>query len=97
MLALALLTVLARAEEPVIAEPSDLPESIGDFPTRDTSNWTVYPATTELTFEGMNVTGQVIGPDGSILHEPRRPKFPTLFHPRELFDDEMSGSIAEIR
>ncbi|TNE91168.1 MAG: hypothetical protein EP330_05855 [Deltaproteobacteria bacterium] len=55
------------------------------------------PAVTEIDFGTVDVKADVVGPDGQIVHEPRRPKFNPLIRLRTNFDDEIARSIAEIR
>lgn len=52
MIAIALLTVLARAEEPVVIDPSDVPENAN----------VRYAAVTEVDMAGADVNAHVVGP-----------------------------------
>ena len=78
-----LLVATATAEEPT-------PESTED-------RQVIYKQRTEIDFEGIELEGELIKPQGALLLERRSAKFNPLIRLRTDFDVEMSESVKEIR
>jgi hypothetical protein len=57
----------------------------------------VYKQRTEIDFEGVEVQGELVKPQGSLLLERRNAHFNPLIKLRTDFDDEMSRSVDEIK
>lgn len=57
----------------------------------------VYKQRTEIDFEGVEIQGQLVKPQGSLVLERRRGHFNPLIKLRTDFDDEMSRSVNEIK
>ncbi len=57
----------------------------------------LYKAKTEISFEGVDVEGEIKKPTGSYLLERRKAKFSSLIKFRTDFDKEMLRSVHEIK
>ena len=57
----------------------------------------VYKKKTEIDFEGIEIEGQLIKPDGSIITERQQATFNPLIRLRTEFSVEMSNSVKEIK
>lgn len=57
----------------------------------------VYKAKTEIDFEGIEIQGELVKPQGSLILDRRRSKFNPLIELRRDFDDEMENSVNEIK
>ncbi len=57
----------------------------------------VYKKTTEIDFEGLELEGELIKPQGALLLERRRAHFNPLIKLRKDFNIEMSDSVREIQ
>jgi hypothetical protein len=57
----------------------------------------VYKQKTEIDFEGVEVQGQLIKPQGSLILDRRSANFNPLIKLRTDFDDEMDKSVDEIK
>lgn len=58
---------------------------------------TVYKNRTEIDFEALDITGEMVKPQGSLLIEKRRADFNPLFKLKTDFNPEMSQSVREIK
>ena len=56
-----------------------------------------YKARTEIDFEGVDVSGELVKPSGSLLLDRRKAKFNPLIQLRENFNPEMRESINEVK
>lgn len=56
-----------------------------------------YRATTEISFEGVDVEGEIKKPAGSYLLDRKRSKFSPLIKFRPDFDKEMLQSVDEVK
>ena len=64
----------------------------------DDSNRNVkYKARTEIDFEGVDVSGELVKPSGSLLLDRRKATFNPLIQLRENFNPEMRESINEVK
>lgn len=57
----------------------------------------VYKQRTEIDFEGVEVQGELVKPQGSLLLERKHAKFNPMIKLRTDFDDEMEQSVKEIK
>jgi hypothetical protein len=57
----------------------------------------VYKEKTEIDFEGVEVSGELVKPQGSLLLERKRAQFNSMIKLRTDFDDEMDKSVDEIK
>ena len=57
----------------------------------------VYKAKTEIDFEGVEVDGELVRPQGSLVLERKRAQFNSMIKLRTDFDDEMDKSVDEIK
>jgi hypothetical protein len=56
-----------------------------------------YQERTEIDFEAVDVAGELVKPQGSLLVEHKRASFNPLIRLRTDFNDEMNQSINEVR
>jgi hypothetical protein len=57
----------------------------------------VYKSRTEIDFEGVEVAGELVKPQGALLLERKRGSFNPLIKLRTDFDEEMSQSVNEVK
>ena len=57
----------------------------------------VYKQKTESDFDGVEVQGELVKPQGSLLLERKHAKFNPMIKLRTDFDDEMDKSVNEIK
>ena len=57
----------------------------------------VYKEKTEIDFEGLEIEGELIKPQGALLLDRRSATFNPLIKLRTDFDDEMDKSVDEIK
>ncbi len=56
-----------------------------------------YKDKTEIDFEGVDVEGQLVKPQGALLLDRKRASFNPLIKLRSDFNPEMSASVSEIK
>jgi hypothetical protein len=56
-----------------------------------------YQKRTEIDFEALDISGELIKPQGSIIIERSKTKFPPVIKPRLDFNLEMTHSVEEIK
>ena len=56
-----------------------------------------YKKETEIDFEGLEIEGQLVKPNGVLLQERQKTKFNPLIKLRTDFDHEMKLSVSEIK
>lgn len=56
-----------------------------------------YKNRTEIDFEGVDVTGQLVKPQGALLLDRKRASFNPLIKLRTDFNIEISNSVTEIK
>lgn len=56
-----------------------------------------YQKRTEIDFEALDISGELIKPQGSIIIERSKTKFPPVIQPRMDFNLEMTHSVEEIK
>ena len=57
----------------------------------------VYKQRTEIDFEGVEIQGQLVKPQGALVLDRKRASFNPLIKLRTDFDDEMDKSVDEIK
>ena len=82
---LALLTAFSVLASPAFAQDD------GDAPA------VKYKARTEIDFESVDVTGELVKPEGSLLLSRKKANFNPLIRLREHWNDEMKQSIDEVK
>lgn len=56
-----------------------------------------YKERTEIDFEGVDVTGELVKPQGQLLLDRRKASFNPLIRLREDFNKEMQQSVDEVK
>jgi hypothetical protein len=57
----------------------------------------IYKERTEIDFEGVDVAGELVKPQGALLLDRKRANFNPLIKLRTDFDDEMEKSVDEVK
>jgi len=57
----------------------------------------VYKERTEIDFESVEVSGELVRPQGSLVLDRKRAQFNSMIKLRTDFDDEMDKSVDEIK
>ncbi len=57
----------------------------------------VYKQRTEIDFEGVEIDGELVKPQGSLVLDRRHAKFNPMIKLRTDFDDEMDKSVQEVK
>jgi hypothetical protein len=57
----------------------------------------IYKQKTEIDFEGVEVDGELVRPQGSLVLDRKRAQFNSMIKLRTDFDDEMDKSVDEIK
>jgi hypothetical protein len=57
----------------------------------------IYKERTEIDFEGVEVAGELVKPQGALLLDRKRANFNPLIKLRTDFDEEMDQSIDEVK
>ena len=57
----------------------------------------IYKERTEIDFEGVEVAGELVRPQGSLVLERKRAQFNSMVKLRTNFDDEIDYSVDEIK
>ena len=58
---------------------------------------TEYKKRTEIDFEALDITGEMVKPQGSVIIERRKAEFNPLIKIRTDFNHEMNDSVREIK
>ena len=66
-----------------------------DEPTEEPK--VIYKQKTEIDFEGVEIDGELVKPQGSLLLERKHAKFNPMIKLRTDFDDEMDNSVNEVK
>ncbi|MDX1746189.1 MAG: hypothetical protein R3324_09655 [Halobacteriales archaeon] len=82
---LIVLTALGFVASPALAQDDD-----GERQVK-------YKERTEIDFEGVDVSGELVKPQGSLVLDRRKANFNPLIQLREHFNDEMKESINEVK
>lgn len=56
-----------------------------------------YKERTEIDFEAVDVSGELVKPQGAVISERRKAEFNPLIRLRENFNDEMKRSVDEVK
>ena len=56
-----------------------------------------YKARTEIDFEGVDVSGELVKPNGALLLDRKRANFNPLIKIRQDFNEEMDQSVNQIK
>ncbi|GEM_PF-3310084 len=95
---IALAVGLIAAPTPAHADDEPAEEAVDASETADVDESRVrYQRVTEIEGDGLNLTGTIKGPDGSIVSLRRSAQFRPLVKLREHFNPEMAGSVNSIR
>ena len=93
--ALATVATLCVLSAPAWAQDGD---ETTDFAETNAEGQTVkYKARTEIDFEGVDVTGELVKPEGQLLLDRRQANFNPLIQVRRDFNAEMKASIDEVK
>jgi|SRR5688572_23154503 hypothetical protein len=65
--------------------------------TDDAGQKVLYKKKTEIDFEGLDVSGELVKPSGMLLLDRKRAAFNPLIKIRSDFNEEMSASVDEIK
>jgi len=65
--------------------------------TKEEEPKVIYKERTEIDFEGVDVVGELVKPQGSLVLERKRAQFNSMIPLRTDFDDEMDKSVEEIK
>jgi hypothetical protein len=65
--------------------------------TDDGGQKVLYKKKTEIDFEGLDVSGELVKPSGMLLLDRKRANFNPLIKLRSDFNEEMSASVDEIK
>jgi hypothetical protein len=57
----------------------------------------IYKERTEIDFEGVEIAGELVRPQGQLILDRQRAQFNPLIKLRTDFDDEMDKSVDEIK
>ena len=57
----------------------------------------VYKQKTEIDFEGVEIQGELVKPQGALLLDRKRAQFNSMVWIRPDFDDEMDKSVDEVK
>ena len=71
--------------------------SLKVFSIDDSSRQIKYKERTEIDFEGVDVTGELVKPQGQLLLDRRKAEFNPLIKLRADFNDEMKASVDQIK
>ncbi len=74
-----------------------LPAFAQEAPPEDAGRQVKYKERTEIDFEGVDVTGELVKPQGALLLDRRKAQFNPLIRLREDFVVEMKASVDEVK
>ena len=57
----------------------------------------IYKERTEIDFEGVEIAGELVRPQGSLVLERKHAKFNPMIKLRKDFDDEIDNSVNEVK
>lgn len=64
---------------------------------QDEDRTVTYRKKTEIDFEGVDISGELVKPQGALLLDRKRASFNPLIKLRTDFNPEMSSSVSEIK
>ncbi len=65
--------------------------------TKEEEPKVIYKERTEIDFEGVEIAGELVRPQGSLVLERKKAQFNSMIKLRTDFDDEMDKSVDEIK
>ena len=65
--------------------------------TKEEEPKVIYKERTEIDFEGVEIAGELVRPQGSLVLERKRAKFNPMVKLRTEFDDEIDWSVDEVK
>jgi len=65
--------------------------------TKEEEPKVIYKERTEIDFEGVEIAGELVRPQGSLVLERKRAQFNSMVKLRTEFDDEIDWSVDEIK
>jgi hypothetical protein len=65
--------------------------------TKEEEPKVIYKERTEIDFEGVEIAGELVRPQGTLLLERKKAQFNSMIKLRTDFDDEIDNSINEIK
>ena len=65
--------------------------------TKEEEPKVIYKERTEIDFEGVEVAGELVRPQGTLILDRKRAQFNSMIKLRTDFDDEMDKSVDEIK
>ena len=65
--------------------------------TKEEEPKVIYKERTEIDFEGVEVAGELLRPQGTLILDRKRAQFNSMIKLRTDFDDEMNKSVDEIK
>ena len=65
--------------------------------TKEEEPKVIYKERTEIDFEGVEVAGELVRPQGTLILDRKRAQFNSMIKLRADFDDEMDKSVDEIK
>ena len=63
----------------------------------DQGRTVIYKQKTEIDFEGLEMTGELVKPQGALLLDRKRASFNPLIRLRTDFNEEMAESVDEVK
>lgn len=72
-------------------------QDAGSTDTDDSGRAIRYKEKTEIDFEGVDVSGELVKPAGALLLDRRKAQFNPLIRLRSDFNDEMKASVDEVK
>ena len=88
------LTILGAYAAPAFAQDET---TTSPAETDDSGRSVKYKARTEIDFEGVDVNGELVKPQGQLLLDRRKAKFNPLIQMRDNWDIEMKESVDEVK
>lgn len=65
--------------------------------TKEEEPKVIYKERTEIDFEGVEIAGELVRPQGSLVLERKHAKFNPMIKLRKDFDDEIDHSVNEVK
>lgn len=88
---------MLRTLLPIIAATTLLGLSTSAMAQDDSNRAVKYKERTEIDFDGVDVSGELVKPQGSLLMDRKKAQFNPLIELRENFNAEMRESVNEVK
>jgi len=88
---------MLRTLLPLIAATTLLGLSTSAMAQDDSNRAVKYKERTEIDFDGVDVSGELVKPQGSLLMDRKKAQFNPLIELRENFNAEMRESVNEVK